>query len=203
MNAEPQPEIDQPRANAVVKLLTGDTHFIMETPHEVRAKRAELRENVDLGLGDGEDGNGGLLVLAGLDVFAGDPPDVEAFDLSVHPGMIGMVRGITDRYWKAHLELASTAPDPTPMPGPGGPSPGNPLGKMLSDMGFQVLGGGGFPMQGLEHGTKPRSIKNASPDEICCCGHRADSHLFGEEFVGDCHAEGCTCGLFHTHDGEK
>lgn len=192
---------DQIRAHSIIKTVTAqEAFFVAESPVEVRGRLAEMRQNMSLGLVEDEGEQSGLLVLVGIDTYA-DPntqkTKVEPFELSLHPGTIALIRGVSDHYWDTHLAMGDqvgqrAAAEAAPQ--------GGGLGSFLQSMGFEVWPpqGGNPRHQGGGHGVKPALISQVQPTDKCCCDHTVAEHEVNGEFVGGCQA--CGCGVFHTHD---
>jgi hypothetical protein len=84
--------------------------FTLESVREIREKRAALKADIDMGLGEGgEADESGLLNLVGLDLYSDG--DVESFELSINPAFIGHVKQLTDRAWKSKLVSMGIHPD--------------------------------------------------------------------------------------------
>lgn len=188
------------RPHSILRLMNSQEPFwVVETPAQIREKMRGLKEDFSMGI-DGEGEGGSLLMLVGLDLWTGDKPETEPYELEVHPGMVSVVRGVSETYWERHFAQAASQG--------GGMGVG---GVSTEDFMQQFFGGKGVggivigPEGIRQFGAGPaKPMKSAeaelNPKIECCCGHLAFNHDLMEEFVGECTEEGCGCGRFHTHD---
>lgn len=201
------------KPRAIISMVTGhDAFFVLDSPNEIRDKRAALANDAELG-GNEDPGEHGLIVLAGVDIYSDGA--IEPYDLSLNPSFILHVKEVTDRGWKAHLDNAGLNPETgKPLMPPGEPVEPDaegvpPFIQTLMKAGVQVnmVGGGRFGVgEASSRGTidaatvesaHPLLTEDAKGDEKCCCGHQAEEHYKGEKVIESCNA--CPCGMFHTH----
>lgn len=196
----------QLRAHSLVTVFPqGETVLLHETPAEIRARMAEFREATSMGLGvEDLEEKSGLLVFMGIDVYMpeGDSaePIIEPVEMSLHPGSIGKIRGVSERYWKGHVGVARAQGAEQPPHVPPGVSG---LEDVLRAAGFNPTTidlGTLRPPEPPGHGAQPAVVSEVEPATICCCDHSVADHDISGKFVGACKVEGCDCYLFHTHD---
>jgi hypothetical protein len=187
--------------------------FTLESVREIREKRAALKADIDMGLGEGgEADESGLLNLVGLDLYSDG--DVESFELSINPAFIGHVKQLTDRAWKSKLVSMGIHPDENKRlldveMARLGDSPPLVLGLKAAGIPVKVLGPGRYwielddtagELQSASHQTTgvPLLSIDAEGGEMCCCGHTMAAHRRGSRIVEDC-GECALCGIFHRH----
>lgn len=203
--------------SSIIKMVNDpEAHFILQSPKEVRAKRAALVEKMELGL-DGEVSEAdesGLIQLVGLDLYSNG--DVEDYPISIHPGWLLSVKGVTPRAWEAHqvqvgidpkhgkpfqeVEKAQVAETPrfvkflmaagvpVEIKGPG-------RYQIRLDTSEGPINNGGHIVDAL-----PLLTIDMTGGEECCCGHPASLHVPGTHVIEACNACGPGgCGIFHRH----
>lgn len=98
---KPEPDSPiSPEAPGTVIQAPNATHWVHETPGQIKEKIAEVK----LGASEDEDG---LLHLVGLDLFPGDPIEIVPFELALEPSFIINYRGVTERFWQIHCQMAA------------------------------------------------------------------------------------------------
>lgn len=213
MNDEPQMRL---APGAIVSMANDQTpHFVLQSPHEIRALRAVLREEQDMGLDEGDADESGLIQLVGIDLYSDG--DTESYDLSVHPAWLLTVKQVTPRAWKAHQVSVGIDPEE-----------GRPFREverqqvrdtpkfikylMAAGVEVHVLGNGQYEIH-LDSSSGPiysgGHIAEALPlmsadigdgEQVCCCKHPASAHALGSHVVEFCQVCGpAPCGIFHRH----
>lgn len=215
MDDEPQIRM---APGSIVSMVNDQTpHFVLQSPKEIRELRAVLKEENDLGLGEGGGADeSGLMNLVGPDLY-GDG-DVEGYDLAVHPAWLLTVKQVTPRAWMAHQVSVGVDPEqgvrfeeverrraagtpgfiqylmaagvPVEFVGPGR------YGITL-DTSEGVIEGGSHMADAL-----PLMTTDLSPEDdeqLCCCGHPAHVHTAGSSVIEMCQVCGPQCGIFHRH----
>lgn len=209
-----EPQIRLAPGSIVSMVNEHQPHFVLQSPSEIRELRAALKQDQDLGLGEGgEADDSGLMQLVGLDLYHNG--DVEGYDLFVHPAWILTVKQVTDRAWKGHqigvgvdpesgkrfeeVERERIAETPKMI-----------LALKAAGVPVKVLGQGAYyveldnsegEMTMATHHNSMGAVPLLAVDaenQVCCCGHAADEHEIGSIMVERCN--GCNhCGLFHRH----
>lgn len=214
-----EPQIIRMAPGSIVQMVNDPTpHFVLQSPNEIRKLRAALKQDEDLGLGDGggEADESGLLDLVGLDLY-GDG-DIESYDLAIHPGWLLMAKQVTPRAWEAHQVSVGIDPKKgvrfqevekrtlreTPQLILSLKAAGVKVDVVEAGRYFVELETNEGELQAGRHmmsGVVLLSV-DSDGDEICCCGHPAADHFRGPKVIEGCRACG-VCGIFHRHLEEE
>lgn len=219
---EPQMDSIRLQPSSIIKMVNDpEAHFILQSPKEVRAKRAALVEKMELGHFEGEVSEAdesGLMQLVGLDLYSNG--DVEDYPISIHPGWLLSVKGVTPRAWESHqvqvgidpkhgkpfqeVEKAQVAETPRFV-----------KYLMAAGVDVEIKGPGHYYMK-LDTSEGPVNnsahIVDALPlltidsggAEMCCCGHLSEDHHAGSLVIETCEVCGAgRCGVFHRHTEDE
>lgn len=208
--------------SSIIKMVNDpEAHFILQSPKEIRQKRAALVEKMELGLeGEvSEADESGLMQLVGLDLYSNG--DVEDYPISVHPGWLLSVKGVTPRAWEAHqvqvgIDPKHGVPFQEVERQQVGETPKFVKYLMAAGVEVEVLAPGRYGItldnsDGEIHAgshmadslplmTADFSIDN---DQLCCCEHPASVHAQGRHVIEGCQVCGARCGIFHRHLEEE
>lgn len=215
---EPRMDSIRLQPSSIIKMVNDpEAHFILQSPKEVRAKRAELVERMQMGL-DGEVSEAdesGLMQLVGLDLYGNG--DVEDYPISIHPGWLLSVKGITPRAWEAHqvqvgIDPRHGKPFQEVERAQVAETPGFIKYLMAAGVEVEIKGPGQYhmkldtsegPINNNAHivDALPLMSLDAGGAEKCCCGHLSEDHYAGSHVIEAC--EACGCGVFHRHTEDE
>jgi hypothetical protein len=220
---EPQMDSIRLQPSSIVKMVNDpEAHFILQSPKEVRAKRAALVEKMELGHLEGEvpeADESGLMHLVGLDLYSNG--DVEDYTIDIHPGWLLSVKGVTPRAWESHqvrvgIDPKHGKPFQEVERQQVGETPRLVKYLMAAGVPIEIKGPGQYhmkldtsegPINNSEHidDALPLLTRDSHGAEACCCGHAAMNHHAGAHVVELCEVCGPElCGLFHRHtEGEE